>query len=335
MIQFFVDRENKVPLYLQLVDEIKYYIATGVLGEQEQLPPVKVLAKTLGINFLTVRKAYKELETSGLLEIRHGEGTFISLAGPSPRKPITPDLNGNGTGEVQTQFARAARRLIDKHIKEGLRISDARTIVDEIFSAAERNNASPLVVFAECNQFQIDEISVILADELGVEVTPALIADLKKAIPRWMEAGREINIVTTGFHVDQVRKAVGELPIQVDVLITNLHPETRRKLEAVGENGKYGFLCRDRESAAVYKDLLKAELGFKQFQFAASTLAETAKVQAIINSSDVILVSPQVYEAVKKLSPPDKPVYNVFDRVDPMSLKVVKDRILGDIAAGR
>ncbi len=60
-MQFFIDKTNKVPLYLQLKDQIKYYISTGSLKMQEQLPPFKVLAKELGINFQTVRQAYQEL----------------------------------------------------------------------------------------------------------------------------------------------------------------------------------------------------------------------------------------------------------------------------------
>ena len=52
---------NKVPLYLQLKDLIKYYISTGAIQADHQLPAVNALAKELGINFETVRKAYKEL----------------------------------------------------------------------------------------------------------------------------------------------------------------------------------------------------------------------------------------------------------------------------------
>lgn len=333
MVQFFVDKENKVPLYLQLTDEIKYYISTGVLGEGNQLPPVKALAKSLGINFLTVRKAYKELEAAGLLNVRHGEGTFISLSNRPSLRHDQSTSNGAENTNRTARFAEAFRALFEKHAGNGLDVVRGREIVEEVFADLERRVEQPLIVFAECNQFQIDEISAILAEDLKLDVKPMLIADLQKSIPRWVEERRDINIVTTGFHVDQVRKAVGDLPVRIDVLITNLHPETRRRLEAVGENGKYGFICRDRESAAIYKDLLKAELGYEQIDLRASTLAEMSKVRAILDESDVILVSPQVYETVKKIAPPDKPLFNVFDRVDPMSLKVVRDRILGDIAA--
>jgi len=189
---------------------------------------------------------------------------------------------------------------------------------------------APLIIFAECNQFQIKQISEILEGELKLAVKPMLLTDLEKEISVLMDNGRKINIVTTGFHVNEVRQTVGELPIQIDVLITNLNPKIRRQLETIGEKGKYSFICRDKESAVLYKDLLKAELGYEKINLTSCTLAETDKVQIILNSSDVVLVSPPVYEEVRKLAPPEKAVYNVFERVDPMSLKVVKERILGD-----
>jgi GntR family transcriptional regulator len=331
MVQFFVDKANKVPLYLQLTDEIKYFISTGILGDGEQLPPVKMLARSLGINFLTVRKAYKEVENAGLLIVKHGEGTFISLTNCAPQRHGKPNGRASAANR-KPRFADAFKALVEKYAGEGLDVSEGRKIVDEVFGAIERSRVTPVIIFAECNQFQIDEISVIIAEELKLEVKPILVENLKKTISPWIEEGREVNIVTTGFHVEQVRNAVADLPVRIDVLITNLHPQTRRQLEAVGENGKYGFICRDRESAAIYKDLLKSELGYKQINLRASTLAETDKVKDILDSSDVILVSPQVYESVIKFSPPRKPIFNVFDRVDPMSLKVVCDRIRGDMA---
>jgi len=331
MAQFFLDKKNKVPLYLQLRDQIMYYISTGSLAVHEQLPPVKVLAKTLNINFQTVRKAYKELANNGLLDIKHGEGTFISLTNSSVRRTTT--LNRNGTSsqpDIQSRFADSSEELIEQYLREGLDLADAKTILDKALAEIELSRVAPLIVFAECNQFQIKQISEILEKELKLPVKPMRITDLEKQIPLLIDNGRRINIVTTGFHVNEVRNAVGNMPIQIDILITNLNPEIRRQLERVGEKGKYSFICRDKESAILYKDLLKAELGYEQIHLTSCTLSETEKVRNILNSSDVLLSAPSVYEEVRKLAPPEKAVYNVFERVDPMSLKVVKDRILDD-----
>ncbi len=294
------------------------------------MPPVKVLAKNLGINFQTVRKAYKELEENGLINIKHGEGTFISLTNSARRAKISGGDGNSTQTDIQTEFANAARKLIEQYLQQGLDFAEAKKIAEKSFAEIERSQSSPVIIFAECNQFQIKQISEILEKELKLAVKPMRLEDLEKEIPVLMDEGRKINIVTTGFHVNEVRNAVGEMPIQIDILITNLNPEIRRQLETVGEKGKYSFICRDKESAVLYKDLLKAELGYEQIHLTSCTLSETDKVQIILNSSDVLLSAPSVYEEVRKLAPSNRAVYNVFERVDPMSLKVVKDRILGN-----
>jgi DNA-binding transcriptional regulator YhcF (GntR family) len=336
MMRLFVDKENKIPLYLQLKEQIKYYISIGVVGAPEQLPPVKILARDLRINFQTVRKAYRELESEGLVEIRHGEGTFISLSDAVivRRGKRSDAYKRNGafshTTNLRAGFADAMMSLLEKYLKEGLEFAEARRIIEGTIKKIERGDASPRIVFSECNEYQIKQISKLLEDELKLEVIPMLVENLKSDLLPLIEEGRRSCVITTGFHVNEVRRAVGEMPVQIEVLITNLNPETRRRLEIIGEKGKYSFICRDRESAVLYRDLLKAELGYKQIHLTACTLSETEKVRKILASSNTVLVSPPVYEEVRRLTSPRKAIYNLFERVDPMSLKVVKDRILGD-----
>jgi GntR family transcriptional regulator len=66
-----------VPLYLQLMEQIKHAIETGVMRTGEQLPSVRQMAEDLVINPNTVAKAYRELEHEGVIELRHGAGAFI------------------------------------------------------------------------------------------------------------------------------------------------------------------------------------------------------------------------------------------------------------------
>jgi DNA-binding transcriptional regulator YhcF (GntR family) len=328
MTQFFIDKNNKIPLYLQIKDQIKYFISTGSMIAKEQLPPVKVLAKTLGINFLTVRKAYQELEREGLAEIKHGEGTFISLN--NLRKSEIDNSSQNAqTLDFSQKFAIGFRSLVDEFSRQGLDLDQAKDLTQKVFGEILRENSLPIIVFAECNQFQIKEISLLLEKELQIEVKPMLVGDLESELGLLVKEGKEIHVITTGFHVNEVRNSVGDLPVQIDVLITNLNPETRRELQNVGETANFGFICRDQESAVLYKDLLKAELGFNQINLTSCTIVETEKVQQILEKADVILTSPPVFEEVKKIANSNKPVLNLFERVDPMSLKVTKDRILG------
>ena len=67
-----------VPIYLQLMEQVKHAIETGALRPGEQLPGIRPLAEELVINPNTVAKVYRELEHEGVIELRHGSGAYIS-----------------------------------------------------------------------------------------------------------------------------------------------------------------------------------------------------------------------------------------------------------------
>lgn len=78
MISFKLDPKTGTPFYRQIIDQIKFGIASGKLKIGEQLPTVRSLAVDLKVNLNTVAKAYKELEIQNILETQQGTGTFIS-----------------------------------------------------------------------------------------------------------------------------------------------------------------------------------------------------------------------------------------------------------------
>jgi GntR family transcriptional regulator len=71
------------PLYLQLIQQIRHGIETGVLQHGDELPGIRTLAKELVVSHNTVAKAYSELEHEGLLELRHGSGAYVSARRPT------------------------------------------------------------------------------------------------------------------------------------------------------------------------------------------------------------------------------------------------------------
>ena len=77
MIEFMLDPKSGVPFYRQIIDQIRYGIASGSLTVGEQLPTVRSLAVQLKVNLNTVTKAYKELEIQNVLETQQGTGTFV------------------------------------------------------------------------------------------------------------------------------------------------------------------------------------------------------------------------------------------------------------------
>jgi GntR family transcriptional regulator len=78
MITFALDYSSGVPVYRQIIDQIRFGIVSGQLKLGEQLPTVRALAVELKVNLNTVSKAYKELEIKDILETQQGAGTFIN-----------------------------------------------------------------------------------------------------------------------------------------------------------------------------------------------------------------------------------------------------------------
>jgi GntR family transcriptional regulator len=73
-----IDTRSGVPAYRQIMDQIKYYVASGVLKPETQVPSIRQLAVELALNPTTIVKAYTELEHEGVIAVRHGKGAFIA-----------------------------------------------------------------------------------------------------------------------------------------------------------------------------------------------------------------------------------------------------------------
>jgi GntR family transcriptional regulator len=67
-----------VPIYVQLMEQVKHAVETGALRAGEQLPSVRKLAEELVVNPNTIAKVYRELEHEGVIELRQGAGAFVA-----------------------------------------------------------------------------------------------------------------------------------------------------------------------------------------------------------------------------------------------------------------
>ena len=80
-MQLHVSTADGVPIYLQIVNQIKYLVSANRLSPGEELPPIRVLAEQLLINPNTVARAYRELELAGIVQKRRTTGTYVSNLG--------------------------------------------------------------------------------------------------------------------------------------------------------------------------------------------------------------------------------------------------------------
>lgn len=120
-MQIHISANDGVPIYLQIVNQIKYLIASGRLKAQEELPPIRVLAERLIINPNTVARAYRELETAGLVEKRRTAGTYVSDQGsPLARRERVKIL----TERIDALLAES--RQMDVHFDELVKLVEQR-----------------------------------------------------------------------------------------------------------------------------------------------------------------------------------------------------------------
>ena len=104
-----VNQSSGVPLYVQLIEQIKHAVETGAIEAGEQLPTIRKMAEDLVMNPNTVARAYRELEREGIIDLKHGSGAYIADALPSRSKIIR---------KAQAVVQAAVGRLVESGLKE-------------------------------------------------------------------------------------------------------------------------------------------------------------------------------------------------------------------------
>ncbi|MFN9446710.1 MAG: GntR family transcriptional regulator [Pirellulaceae bacterium] len=93
-MQIHIQAHDGVPIYLQVMQQIKYLVASGRLQPGEELPSIRTLAEQLLVNPNTIARAYRELETAGVVEKRRTDGPFVAESvSPLARKDRLKLLN--------------------------------------------------------------------------------------------------------------------------------------------------------------------------------------------------------------------------------------------------
>ena len=119
-MKIIINSSSMVPIYEQIVDQVKAQIISGELKEDDNLPSVRTLSKELRISALTVKKAYDSLEQEGFTVTIHGKGTYVAAA----NKEMMMVVYRREVEEELTEVLRNAKRygLPDEDIREMLEL---------------------------------------------------------------------------------------------------------------------------------------------------------------------------------------------------------------------
>jgi len=117
MLHLSINPSDGVPIYVQLLQQIKALIATGRLRPHQELPPVRALAQQLLVNPNTIVRVYRELETEGLIYKKRGAGTFVA-------DTVTP--------YTETECRRILAEHADRLVVDGLNLGYSRAKLLEL-----------------------------------------------------------------------------------------------------------------------------------------------------------------------------------------------------------
>jgi GntR family transcriptional regulator len=132
-VKIKLDLRSKIPIYIQIIDQVKHLIASGLLLPDDQLPTVRELADNLGVNFTTVARAYRLLDEEGLISTQHGRGTYI-LPLPADQSKDAFQLE---------DLERLTRYFLNESARLGYRPEDVAEIVKDNIYLWETEGSPP------------------------------------------------------------------------------------------------------------------------------------------------------------------------------------------------
>jgi GntR family transcriptional regulator len=211
MSELTVDATSPIPVYRQIVEQVRFLVEGGGLRPGERLPPVRRLADNLGVNRNTVAKAYATLRALGLIETRGASGTTVAAA-------VGPPAQADSSVDSSVDSDAALRAAVRAAVRRGRTPEQVR---DAAFALARAAAAEVRAVFVECNEERALAFAKELSGRLGIDVRPSLLTELDDA------AADADLVVTTFFHLAEVQRWARTARREVDTIAIVVAPHIR------------------------------------------------------------------------------------------------------------
>lgn len=132
-----IEKASGVPISRQIADQVRAQVMAGTVDTGHKMPSIRELARELAVNQNTVLRVYERLTAEGLLERRHGDGTYVGS------RPTAAMLRGQLRGQRE-QFTDEVAQLVRRGLMLGLDAEQLHTLLDTVIEeqAGARSNAS-------------------------------------------------------------------------------------------------------------------------------------------------------------------------------------------------
>lgn len=286
-----VNKKSGTPIYLQLKRQIDHLVKMGIWPAGMQLPTERELAEILGVSRNTVSAAYKELEAEGVLVSQQGRGTFVTSS------------EATTTMGRQERLAQMLDAVINESLDLGVDLDTLATLSRQRIEERRELLGRVKVAFIECNREQLDYFTKELELGSGVSIVPILLSDLEADANHMLAElmGMDL-VVTTFFHLDEVRELMGG---RVEVLGIALDPQlgTIVRIARMPKGIRVGLVCISEPFAErVEKSIANA--GIEGLTLTHTTSKDESELRRLLAKVDACMVSPGRKAEVEPLVPP-------------------------------
>lgn len=312
-----IDKNNRIPLYIQVKKQIIYLIKNGSLRVGTKMPTERELAKVLGISRNTISSAYNELEAKGVLKSIRGRGTFVA-------EEVSSWKTDEGAHKVY--------KLVDIALEEALECGiESEDFLDLVISRVrEKSKAINRIVsgFVECNNEQAVIFSKEIHNITRVNTIPFTLKQLKDMDEETRSRLNQCHIIIAPFnHANEVNELLQGLDKEVFGVATGPNLESIVRIARHPMGTKFSFVCLSEEFIFRIESALdKAGIGDLEVKYFNGRDEE--KLKETIDFADVLIVTPARYSEVTKLNIDNKELIEFSYIIDSESIKMLKSKII-------
>ena len=315
-----IDKNSRIPLYLQIEEYLKKLIMEGQLGKNTQLPTERELSVKLGVSRNTVSMAYKELAREKIISSTSGKGTFIIADGYQPKSLLLQKNNNPLIKHIDL--------AIQKALELNIQIEDFLYLVNQRLQGKKHllNNVS--IAFVECNQEQLYYFSKKLELGTGIHIIPILIDEMYHHPENFITKTKSADlVVTTFFHFQEVQEFLKIESKNIIAIALDPQIETMVNIaRATSPEMKIGLVCLTQKFAErVFKSIKYTGIKYKSITY--TTTHDNKKLKEFINKRDILIVSPGRKKEVQKLINESTPLIEFMYIPDKGSIDTLKKTI--------
>jgi GntR family transcriptional regulator len=312
-MKLYLDRLGTLRIKDQIKRQIRVLIEAGELSSGQLLPSAKDMARTLSVNRNTVSNAYRELVVEGYLDAVVGKGTFVK------DKPIVIPID-----DLAAIFDQALEKAVKRGFTKDMIEDFLLTRLTSYFSEVQGGR----LLVVECNREAVENISLTLQSELGVETVGLLIQEIETN-PEIVSQDvlSSVDLVVCGVnHVEEFQKVCADSTVEIVAVMTRADVRIVNELTRLPPGTKVGFCCANQQSTETFfkESMLSGGVGLIKIW---AGLDNRDDLMDLLHQCQVIIANDHVYEEIVEMADPKQRVIRLQSNIDRANVDLIRERL--------